>query len=106
MTHAVSGAVTGGFAVLLVAMILCLALEEKIHAKKSVIVAVFAVACLLLGAMLDLLPFEAMEVVVGEEHIHLPIYIPAIDWANPSATRARARCRRPRRDRHGSRGAE
>jgi hypothetical protein len=31
--HSVSGAVTAGFALLLVAMILCLALEEKLHAK-------------------------------------------------------------------------
>ena len=83
MTHdpqSVSGAVTAGFALLLVAMILCLALEEKLHAKKSVIVAVFAVVCLLLGGLLHLLPFEEMVVVVGEEHIALPIYIPAIDW--------------------------
>ncbi|MEE2613833.1 MAG: SLC13 family permease, partial [Acidobacteriota bacterium] len=78
--HSVSGAVTVGFALLLVAMILCLALEEKLHAKKSVIVAVFAVACLLLGGLLHLLPFEEMVVVVGEERIELPIYIPAIDW--------------------------
>ena len=78
--HSVSGAVTAGFALLLVAMILCLALEEKLHAKKSVIVAVFAVTCLLLGGLLDLLPFEEMVVVVGEEQIALPIYIPAIDW--------------------------
>ena len=78
--HSVSGAVTAGFALLLVAMILCLALEEKLHAKKSVIVSVFAVVCLLLGGLLGLLPFEEMVVVVGEEHIELPIYIPAIDW--------------------------
>ncbi|MCZ6658000.1 MAG: SLC13 family permease [Gammaproteobacteria bacterium] len=83
MTHAaasVSGAVTVGFALLLVAMILCLAFEEKLHAKKSVIVAVFAMVCLLLGGLLDLLPFADMVVVVGEEHIELPIYIPAINW--------------------------
>ena len=78
--HSVSGAVTAGFALLLVAMILCLALEEKLHAKKSVIVSVFAVVCLLLGGLLGLLPFEEMVVEVGEEHIELPIYIPAIDW--------------------------
>lgn len=34
------------FMALLVAMILCLALEEKLHAKKSVIVGLFAVVTL------------------------------------------------------------
>ena len=83
MTHAlasVSSAVTVWFVLLLVTMIVCLALEEKIHAKKSVIVLVFAVVCLLLGGLLGLLPFAEIVVTVGEEHIELPIYIPAIDW--------------------------
>jgi len=83
MTHAlasVSSAVTVWFVLLLVAMIVCLALEEKIHAKKSVIVVVFAVVCLLLGGLLGLLPFAEIVVTVGEEHIELPIYIPAINW--------------------------
>ena len=66
--------VTVVFACILVAMILALALEEKIHAKKSVIVGVFAIVCLFLGAELDLLPFETFE------RFHLPVYIPAIDW--------------------------
>jgi Na+/H+ antiporter NhaD/arsenite permease-like protein len=61
-------------------MILCLALEEKLHAKKSVIVGVFAVVTLLLGGMFGLLPFSEMDMHVGETVIHLPIYIPAIDW--------------------------
>ncbi len=83
MTHdpsSVSSAVTIGFALLLAAMIASLAFEEKLHAKKSVIVAGFAALCLLLGGLLDLLPFSEMVIVVGEEHIDLPIYIPAIDW--------------------------
>ena len=68
------------FAGLLVSMILCLALEEKLHAKKSVIVGAFAVLSLFLAGMFGLLPFAAMDLHVGEVVIHLPIYIPAIDW--------------------------
>lgn len=61
--HAVSGSVTVLFSCLLVALITCLALEEKLHAKKSVIAGVFAIVCLLLGAVFQILPFE--DVVVG-----------------------------------------
>ena len=89
------------FGAILVAMIVCLALEEKLHAKKSVIVATFAVVCLLLGEAFRLLPNEAVvvgshlveETVAGsaagepQEEIHeggheidMPVYIPAIDW--------------------------
>ncbi len=78
--HEVSIGVTLFFAGLLISMILCLAFEEKLHAKKSVIVGSFAVASLLLGAGLGLLPFSAMDLHVGDTDIHLPIYIPAIDW--------------------------
>ncbi|MEE2663218.1 MAG: SLC13 family permease [Myxococcota bacterium] len=80
MDHQVPLGVTLLFAALLVVMIACLALEEKIHAKKSVIVGVFAVGLLLIGGLFDLLPFSAMDLHVGETDIHLPIYIPAIDW--------------------------
>lgn len=59
----VAGGVTALFAVLLAALILCLALEEKLHAKKSVIAGVFAAVCLLLGAACGVLPFD--DVVVG-----------------------------------------
>jgi Na+/H+ antiporter NhaD/arsenite permease-like protein len=78
--HGVSVGITFFFVVLLVAMILCLAFEEKLHAKKSVIVGAFAVVSLLLGGLLDLLPFSAMDLHVGDTDIHLPVYIPAIDW--------------------------
>jgi Na+/H+ antiporter NhaD/arsenite permease-like protein len=61
-------------------MIGSLALEEKLHAKKSVIVGVFAVLCLLLGGLFGLLPFGDMVLTVGEQEIALPVYIPAIDW--------------------------
>ena len=66
------------FMALLVAMILCLALEEKLHAKKSVIVGFFAVVTLFLGAAFDLLPFGS--VMVGGHEIDLPVYVPAINW--------------------------
>ena len=78
--HEVSFAVTIFFAALLVAMILCLAFEEKLHAKKSVIVGSFAVVTLLLAGMFGLLPFSEMDLHVGDAEIHLPVYIPAIDW--------------------------
>ncbi len=78
--HEISIGVSLFFAMLLVAMILCLAFEEKLHAKKSVIVGSFAVALLLLGGLFGLLPFSEMDLHVGDADIHLPIYIPAIDW--------------------------
>ncbi|MFT5522935.1 MAG: Na+/H+ antiporter NhaD/arsenite permease-like protein [Pirellulaceae bacterium] len=59
--------VTFIFVALLVGLILCLAMEEKIHAKKSIIAGVFAVVCLLLGAVFDILPFD--KVVVGSHEV-------------------------------------
>lgn len=64
------------FALLLLGMILLLALEEKIHANKSLITGLFAVVTLLLATAFNLLPYDQM-VVAG---MKLPIYIPAIDW--------------------------
>jgi len=64
---------------LLVAMILALALEEKIHARKSVIVAVFAVVALFLADAWHLLPIGPVINAFGER-IALPVYIPAVDW--------------------------
>ena len=55
------------FAGLLVGLIACLALEEKIHAKKSVIAGSFAAVCLLLGTFCGLLSFES--IVVGSHEI-------------------------------------
>jgi Na+/H+ antiporter NhaD/arsenite permease-like protein len=86
--HHVSPGVTYLFALILALMILALALEEKIHAKKSLITGVFAVLCLFLGTALDLLPFaehgahagDAMITNVFGEQLELPVYIPAIDW--------------------------
>ena len=77
--HAVPAGVTALFAILLVAMIVALALEETIHAKKSAIVGVFAGACLVLATVLDLLPFGDVTL-PGGHTVKMPVYIPAIDW--------------------------
>lgn len=66
------------FAGILVAMIVSLALEEKLHAKKSLIVGLYAVVSLLLGAMLLPLPFGPY--LIGGHEISMPVYIPAVDW--------------------------
>lgn len=76
--HAVSMGVTLLFSGILLAMIVCLALEEKIHAKKSIIVGVFATISLLLGAALQILPYGPYT--IGGHEIDMPVYIPAIDW--------------------------
>ncbi len=81
--------VTLVFSALLVGLILCLALEEKLHAKKSIIAGVFALICLFLANVLHLYeyvdhkfliklpPFDA----AGGHIVELPVYIPAIDWS-------------------------
>ncbi|MCP4195347.1 MAG: hypothetical protein GY768_32505 [Planctomycetaceae bacterium] len=130
-TESTSLGITLFFAILLVGLIACLALEEKLHAKKSIIAGVFAILCLLAGSFFEILPFQAVVVgshqlishgeVTGEyrvedgeqapdrqtaqeihitsledkdssaahrDHplyvdghpIHMPVYIPAIDW--------------------------
>ena len=71
-------AVTLVFTAILFGLILCLALEEKIHAKKSVIAGAFAIVSLLLGEIFHLLPTG--PTIVGGHEVDLPIYIPAIDW--------------------------
>ena len=58
------------FALILVGLIACLALEEQLHAKKSVIAGSFAVVCLLLGTFAGVLNFE--EVVVGSYFVKPP----------------------------------
>ena len=62
LAHEVPGWITGLFALILVGLILCLALEEKLHAKKSVIAGLFAIIVLVLGTALELLPFDAVAV--------------------------------------------
>jgi len=77
--HHVDTGVTLLFALILAALILTLALEEKIHAKKSLIVAVYAALCLLLGTALHVIPFGAV-VLPGGYSVEMPVYIPAVDW--------------------------
>ena len=78
---AVAPWITYLFTGLLVAMVLCLALEEKIHAQKSVIVGVTAVIALLLGAFTGILPFDTSAVLLPNGHeISLPVFIPWIEW--------------------------
>lgn len=77
-TTQVSDGITYLFAGILVALILCLAFEEKIHAKKSLIAGLFAMICLFLGNALHILPLGAVH--FGGHEIHMPIYIPAVDW--------------------------
>lgn len=85
--HQVPGWMTGVFGVLLVLMILALAFEEKIHAKKSLIVGTFAGLCLIIGTVANLLHFGEYFP-PGSYHdghidgpgISLPIYVPSIDW--------------------------
>ena len=77
--HQVSNTTTLIFAGLLVLMIICLALEEKIHAKKSIIVGLIAVIALLMGGFMHILPFGDV-IIPGGQHIEMPVYIPEVDW--------------------------
>ena len=66
------------FAAILVALIVSLALEEKLHAKKSLIVGLYAIVALLLGAVMLPLPYSPY--LIGGHEMSMPVYIPAIDW--------------------------
>ena len=77
--HEVSQGVTIFFSIILLLMILLLALEEKIHAQKSVIVSVFAIICLGIATALGLLPFGDITLPNGHQ-VSIPVYIPAVDW--------------------------
>ncbi len=79
MAHEVPLWVTLVFSGLLLGLVLCLAFEEKLHAKKSVIAGSFAVLSLLLASALHLLPFGPIINVFGEK-LALPVYIQGVDW--------------------------
>ncbi len=75
----ISQDVTLFFSGLLAAMILALALEEKLHAKKSIIVGTFAIVCLLIASGLGIIPFGDI-ILPGGHKLHMPVYIEAVDW--------------------------
>ena len=79
MHHQPTEIITLVFSILLLCMILCLAFEEKIHAKKSVITGTFAVFCVLFADIFGILPIGDIHNVFGES-IHIPTFITAIDW--------------------------
>ena len=60
------------FALVLIMMVLALALEEKLHAKKSLITGVAAVLALFLSIIF--IPG------IYKGHGHMPFYIPFIEW--------------------------
>ncbi len=76
---AVPGAIVALFTVVLVAMVLTLALEEKLHAKKSLITGVYAVITIFLGHATGVIPGEA-ELHIGHETLSMPIYVSGVDW--------------------------
>lgn len=77
--HQVDPGVTILFGILLAGLVVCLALEEKIHAKKSVIAGAFAIVGLFLADAFALIPGTADA---GTSHttFTLPIYIISINW--------------------------
>ncbi len=74
MYTTVSPGITFLFLGLLILMIIALALEEKLHAHKSVITGVTAVVALILGQAIGI--FSDVE----SHGSHLPFYIKFIDW--------------------------
>ncbi len=76
------------FSAVLVGLILCLALEEKIHAKKSIIAGAFALSSLFLANAFQLYEYIDHKFLImlppfdsaNGHTIELPVYIPAIDW--------------------------
>lgn len=72
--------VTMIFCAVLTGMIVTLAFEERIHAKKSLITGICAVLSLALGHALGVLPFGPQTNAWGET-LKLPVYVLGIDWA-------------------------
>ena len=74
----VSPAITAIFGLLLIGLIACLALEEKLHAKKSLIAGIFAILVLGLGTATGVLDFSAVLVgshrVALEQPVQLEVY--------------------------------
>ncbi|MCZ6502297.1 MAG: SLC13 family permease [Gammaproteobacteria bacterium] len=79
VAHEASEGITLFFSFILFLMVLSLALEEKIHAQKSIIVSFFAIICLVIATALGLLPFGEVTLPNGH-HVSITVYIPAVDW--------------------------
>ncbi|MCA9606541.1 MAG: hypothetical protein KC619_13140 [Myxococcales bacterium] len=77
--HEVPVWVTVVFGLILAAMVVALAFEEKLHAKKSFITGSAAVVSLLLAQGLSLLPTHDLTNSMNET-VDMPVYIAAIDW--------------------------
>ncbi len=77
--HEVTLNTTLVFTAVLVAMVLMLAAEEKIHWKKSMITGLFAVISLALGHLFGVLTFGPLTNASGHE-LNLPVYVRGIDW--------------------------
>ena len=73
--HEVEPYQTYVFLGVLCAMVITLAIEERIHAKKSMITGVYAAISLLLGSVFGFLPTR-----IAAGQVELPVYIPAIEW--------------------------
>ena len=67
------------FAAILLGMVVTLAFEERIHAKKSLITGLYAVIALAFGHVFGLLPFGDITNAFGETR-EMPVYILGIDW--------------------------
>ena len=76
----VSTGITYLFLAILVLMIVSLAFEEKLHAKKSLIVGIFAILCIALGTFLKIIPLGNV-VLPGGHSVVMPVYITSVDWA-------------------------
>ncbi len=76
------------FSALLVVLIVSLALEEKLHAKKSVLAGLMALVCLFLANALHLYEFVDHKFIIKlpplsaepGHTLEVPVFIPAIDW--------------------------
>ncbi len=75
----VAPGVTWLFGGLLAALILCLAFEEKLHAKKSIIAGVFAIVGLFLADAFGLIQ-GTVDATAGHTLFTLPVYIISINW--------------------------
>lgn len=79
MHETVSFSTTLVFSFILILMILGIAFEEKLHAKKSIVTGIFAVISLALGTGFHLLPIGPLTNIF-DESINIPTYITGIDW--------------------------